>query len=246
MDLKELEAGINPHENWYYQSKLIPLVEYVKSLFSKKGKVNIVDFGAGSGFFSKALLDNHEELIDHVYQIDIGYEKEELGKGKIAPKISRYHFIPEGIDNAIVVMMDVLEHLENDSEMLMDIKQRMGGAFHYFITVPAFMSVWSAHDVYLEHYRRYTISTLSKTLREQHYHIDRSYYLYGSIFPAVWILRRFKNIIKTDKVPESSDMKPLPSSVNAILKAYNSFEMRFRKSNKLFGLTCTAEGQIKT
>jgi len=141
-------------------------------------------------------------------------------------------------------MMDVLEHIEDDYAILKDIKSKVGKNAFYFITVPAFMSVWSTHDVYLGHYRRYTIPMLSKLLNSCDCRIESNYYLYGSIFPLVWMVRRLKRNAKDMEQPESSDMSPLPGPINFILKQYNSFEMNFRKANKFFGLTCVAEGSL--
>jgi hypothetical protein len=55
MDLKEcelLDDEINDH--WYYSSKSKALVKFI----GKFNPVNIIDVGAGSGFFSKFLLMN--------------------------------------------------------------------------------------------------------------------------------------------------------------------------------------------
>jgi len=82
-------------------------------------------------------------------------------------------------------MMDVLEHLEDDDAMLNEIKKRCVGDNFYFITVPAFLSLWSGHDVYLGHYRRYIISTLRGLLTRSGYGIKNCYYIFGSIFPMV-------------------------------------------------------------
>jgi SAM-dependent methyltransferase len=245
MDLKELESGVDPKTNWYYQSKKVPLFRYFEQLTKAQGKkLTVIDFGSGSGFFAYELLEAYPDLIEDVLLIDIGYTEEEMAETKNAP-VKKLRYIPPGINDSIVVMMDVLEHIEDDYAILEDIKSRLGENAHFFITVPAFMSVWSSHDVYLGHYRRYTIPMVKKLLTGTKCRIDEQYYIYGSIFPLVWLVRRLKKNEENMTQPESSDMKPLPSPINAILKAYNSFEMNFRKSNKLFGLTCVAEGRLK-
>ena len=85
---------------------------------------------------------------------------------------------------------------------------------------------------------------LQKLLGSQNCEIKGLYYIYGSIFPLVWLVRRLKGS-KNDEVPESSDMKPVPAPINAILRAFNAFEMNFRYINKLFGVTAVSEGKIK-
>ena len=245
MDLKELESGVDPSIHWYYQSKKVPLFRYFEQISREQGKkLTVIDFGSGSGFFAYELLKAFPEKIEDVLLIDIGYTEEEMETTKNEP-VKKLRYIPRAINDSIVIMMDVLEHIEDDYAILEDIKDRLGENAFFFITVPAFMSVWSSHDVYLGHYRRYTIPMVKKLLTGTKCQIDQQYYIYGSIFPLVWLVRRLKKNEENMTNPESSDMKPLPGPINAILKAYNSFEMNFRKVNKLFGLTCVAEGKLK-
>lgn len=246
MDLKELENGVDPKTHWYYQSKKMPLFKYFEKVQKAQNqKVNVIDFGSGSGFFAYELLEAYPDTVGEVYLVDIGYSEAEMEATK-NERVKKVHFIPEGIKNSIVVMMDVLEHIEDDYAILEDIKKRVGEHAHYFITVPAFMSLWSGHDVYLEHYRRYTLGSLQQLLDAKQCQIENHYYIYGTLFPAVWLVRRIKSIgKKNDEVPESSDMGALPAPINAFLKQFNLFEMQFRKLNKLWGITAVSEGVLK-
>lgn len=240
-----MESGVDPSINWYYQSKKVPLFKYFKELVNSEGKqITVIDFGSGSGFFAYELFKAFPQHIKDVLLIDIGYTQEEMEETKNEP-VKKLRYIPHGIHDSIVIMMDVLEHIEDDYAILEDIKNRLGENAHFFITVPAFMSVWSSHDVYLGHYRRYTIPMLKKLLTATKCKIDQQYYIYGTIFPMVWLVRKLKKNEENMTNPESSDMKPLPAPLNFILKKYNSFEMNFRKWNKWFGLTCVAEGKLK-
>ena len=38
MDLKELESGVDPSTHWYYQSKKIPLIRFVKKIAAQVEK----------------------------------------------------------------------------------------------------------------------------------------------------------------------------------------------------------------
>jgi hypothetical protein len=181
--------------------------------------------------------------VKKVYQVDIGYDDEELGAQRDNNKIIRVRYTPENLSNAVVVMMDVLEHIEDDEGILREISEAISHPFHFFITVPAFMSVWSSHDVYLEHYRRYTLAHLKRVLETGNCSCDAAYYIFQSIFPLVWIIRRLKRSEKNMKAPESSDMSPLPKWLNSLLRGYHQWEMHWGKWNRQFGLTCVAEGK---
>lgn len=238
MDLKELESGVDPKKHWYYQSKKEPLISFVKQTFEKVNRpLTIIDVGSGSGFFMYELKDSVPGMIEQIYLVDIGYTDEEVAASK-DQLIEKTRSLPHKIENAVVVMMDVLEHLKEDHAMLDEIKERSAGENYFFITVPAFMSLWSGHDVYLEHYRRYTASSLRKLLQASHYKVRDLYYFYGSIFPAVWLVRQ----IKPKNSKADSDMKPAGTLVNSLLQTLCYIELPFRKLNRLAGVTCVAEG----
>ncbi len=245
MDLKELNNGVNPHQHWYYQSKIIPLYHYFESVSKTiTHPINIIDFGSGSGFFAIELLKKYPNKIKKVYLIDIEYTDEEIQKTK-GTSIEKYKFLPQGLENNIVLMMDVLEHIEKDIEVLKEIKSQVGKNTRYFATVPAFMSLWSGHDVYLGHYRRYTSSTFNHIFTTANFKIDKQYYMFALIFPIAFIVRKIKNIFTDTKNPTSSDMSAPPYIINTFLKLYHKIEMYFCKKNKWAGLTCVAEGIIK-
>ena len=246
MDLKELESGVDPKVHWYYQSKSVPMFKYFEKIHKQLDReLTVIDFGAGSGFFAYELLEAYPDAVKEVLLVDIGYTEAEM-KATEGQIVKKMHYIPKGVNDCIVLMMDVLEHIEDDYAILEEIRDAVGENAYYFITVPAFMSLWSGHDVYLEHYRRYTLGSLKKLLKAKNCHITSHYYIYFSLFPLVWLIRQIKNIGRDkNEMPESSDMGPLPDPINAILKYFHFFEMNFRKMFKLFGITAVSEGQLK-
>ena len=239
MDLKELEAGIDPNQHWYYQSKKIALYRFFEKISSTDRQLSLIDFGAGSGFFAIDLYEQFPNRIDKVYLVDIGYSDEEL-KDTQGQVIQKVHAVPGQIADAVILFMDVLEHIEDDLGILREIKTALGDRIYYFITVPAFKQLWSYHDVYLEHYRRYTIKSMMSVLKQAGLKVDQSYYIFMALFPAAYIWRS----INKNNQPGQSDMKPLNPIFNHILILYHRFEFAFRKLNKLFGLSCVIEGRF--
>ncbi len=244
MDLIESESGVDPSTHWYYQSKKLPLFRYFEAISAgSDAPITVVDFGSGSGFFGASLLEAYPDRIGKVLLIDIGYTDKELEIGP-DPRVQKLREIPEGVGNCLLVMMDVLEHVEDEVAVLAGIQAKLSGDAHAFITVPAFMGLWSSHDVFLGHYRRYRGKQLRALLTECGYEIAASYYIFAGIFPVAWMVRRLKRYTQDMKAPTSSDMKPLPGPLNGLLGRYNGFEMRFRRFNRFFGVTCVAEGKL--
>ncbi len=242
MDLKELESGVDPEVHWYYQSKKLPMIAYVRKLIrNNSAGLTIVDVGSGSGFFALLLEREFPEQIKKVYLVDIGYTPEEINSTK-GKKIEKTLRIPDRIENGLVILMDVLEHIDDDLGMLKSIKAACSGENnHFFITVPAFMSLWSGHDVYLGHYRRYRIPMLRSVLNQAAFRQGKFFYLYGTLFPMVWLARKLDNLKKKNA---DSNMKPSGKLVNSLLLNFNAMEMKAARSNKFFGVTCVAEGKI--
>lgn len=241
MDLKELENGIDPEVHWYYQSKKLPLLSYTKKALAGGKPLTIVDIGSGSGFFALELEKKFGVAIAKVYLVDTGYSAAEmvLTQGQ---KIEKVHAIPARIENGLVILMDVLEHLESDLAMLQSVKAAcVGDNNYFFVTVPAFQSLWSGHDVFLGHYRRYQIPMLRGVLEQAGFREISNYYLYGGLFPLIWTVRRLDNL---KKKAAASNMRPFSSLVNNILFGLTSAEMKIAPANKFFGVTCVGEGRI--
>lgn len=241
MDLKELESGVNPEVHWYYQSKKLPLIQFVKKIsLQLNRKITLVDVGSGSGFFMYELEKECPQLIEKIWLVDIGYSDEEIAITQ-NQKIEKRKNLPPQIEHAVVVMMDVLEHIEDDVAMLQSIKKNCVGQNYFFITVPAFMQLWSGHDVFLGHYRRYTIKTLKQSLHRAEWKSasQNFFYLFGFIFPLVWLIRKIKGTGES-----KSNMAPSGAITNAILKFICATEMKFAGVNKMAGVTCAASGNI--
>ena len=65
-------------------------------------------------------------------------------------------------------LLDVLEHIEEDLATLQAVGALLAPGGHAVITVPAYRWMWSAHDEFLHHKRRYTAAELrSKVSGEQ-------------------------------------------------------------------------------
>lgn len=61
----------------------------------------------------------------------------------------------------LVLLCDVLEHIEHDRQFLVSLLSTMKPGAHLLMTVPAGPRLWSPRDETYGHYRRYTRSTLS-------------------------------------------------------------------------------------
>ena len=107
MDYKELHTGVDENIHWYYQSKQLPLFAYVEKMLTVYPHWEVMDIGAGSGYFSKALLNRLPEAICSATLIDTAYTEKEVGKDAVL-SLYRQHTLTPLKEHQLVLMMDVL------------------------------------------------------------------------------------------------------------------------------------------
>jgi SAM-dependent methyltransferase len=87
----------------------------------------------------------------------------------------------------VIVMHDVLEHIENDADAVARLRGLIKPDGQLVLSVPAVPRLYGLHDEQLGHYRRYTKSSLRKVL-EPHFDIRRIRY-YGFAFLPVSLVQ---------------------------------------------------------
>jgi len=86
-------------------------------------------------------------------------------------------------------LFDVLEHIEKDSEFLKRLYGQLLPKGYLYVTVPAYNFLWSIDDDYAQHYRRYTVRTLTKRLESAGFTVRYCSYFFCVLAPAVFVLR---------------------------------------------------------
>lgn len=236
MDLKEIETTeIDPDKHWYYQSKAGAMLQLVNGLEFD----SILDIGAGSGFFSKYILQNTTAI--EATCIDTGYTKEKTDF--IAEKKQHFCRTVASSKAQLVLMMDVIEHIEDDISFIQNYVEKCSSGTTFLVSVPAFNFLWSEHDVFLEHYRRYTIKSLRKVLKSAGLEVTHSQYFFGVVFVIPMVIRLLKKLLPTQTHEAKSQMRNHSFIVNYILHLACKAEIPLMRSNKLAGLSvfCLAQ-----
>ena len=227
MDLKEediLGADIGRH--WYYRSKAAALRRAVAGLAPKR----LLDVGAGSGFFSRHLLS--ETPAESALCVDIGYPADR--DDSVAGKPVLYRRDAGLTDCDLVLMMDVLEHVDDDRWLVRHYADKVPAGAHFLVTVPAFAFLWSGHDVFLEHKRRYRLPEIESTMRDAGLEIVRGSYYFGFVFPLAAAVR----LAGRNTTEPRSSLKKQGALTNAALTAICTAELPLFPINRLAGLSC--------
>jgi hypothetical protein len=178
MDLRELTANTNRHP-WE-----LSRTRCILHLLSKYTIHNCADIGAGDRYFTKKLMSL---VSGKIYAVDSAYTKTEVLDGIYCMNDIRE--LPEDIGNnglgeGAIIMMDVLEHIEHDAPFLNTVLEKLSDNGTLLITVPAFQFLYTEHDAFLSHYRRYNRKQLLHVLYQANVTVERCHYFYISLFFA--------------------------------------------------------------
>jgi len=226
MDLKEediLGADIGRH--WYYRSKAAALRRAVAGIAPRR----LLDVGAGSGFFSRHLLGHTEA--ESALCVDIGYPEDRDDRAAGKPVRFRRDTGPTDCD--LVLMMDVLEHVDDDRGLVRHYAAKVPSGAHFLVTVPAFAFLWSGHDVFLEHKRRYRLPQIEAALGDGGLEIVRGSYYFGAVFPLAAAVR----LADRNTTEPRSSLSRHGALANGLLTAVCAAELPFFPFNRLAGLS---------
>ncbi|MGH8041408.1 MAG: methyltransferase domain-containing protein [Rudaea sp.] len=229
MDIKErAQLGANADDHWYYRSKARAVARLLRGFEPRM----LLDVGAGSGFFSKYLLAHSTAweawCVDTNYPIDS--DLVENGKSM------HFRRTLEPVDADLVLLMDVLEHVDDDVGLLRETINNAGAQATFLISVPAFQFMWSDHDIFLEHKRRYTLAQLERVVAAAGLRVRQGSYYFAAVFPAAMLMRLPRKLFGGTDLP-ASDLRMHSRPLNRLLKCVCAAELGLLGHNRWFGLT---------
>lgn len=220
MDLLERKITNNNRHPWEL-SRTECLINTFFEAVEGREELNVADIGAGDRFFDeellKALKDNKQSA--KIFCVDVNYPKDETASGGIVLKTDVSQLADNSMD--CIFMMDVLEHVENDKEFYRLVYQKLKSGGVMIVTVPAFQSLFSVHDEFLKHYRRYDYETLKGTTAGSSTMICSSHYFYTCLAIVRWFQLRF-NMLSMNKEKgiaqwAYSNSAPITKFIKAVL-----------------------------
>jgi 2-polyprenyl-3-methyl-5-hydroxy-6-metoxy-1,4-benzoquinol methylase len=207
MDLCELE--FNP--NWnskrhpWERARVKVVMNMLKPIIrNKSGEVNILDIGSGDAYMVHRLVSENPNLVAHCVDIEYTDKIVDSLNSQVESKRIKFYKSLEDYKEAngdlivdIALFLDVIEHVEDDVALLKLVTElsNVNSSSTILITVPAYQSLFSAHDVFLKHFRRYTVKSLHASTRKAGCDTEKTGYFFFSLYLA----RRLQKIFSGNK-----------------------------------------------
>jgi SAM-dependent methyltransferase len=122
----------------------------------------------------------------------------------------------------LIIAMDVLEHLENDANGIIESYRVLRKGGFLILTVPAFKALRGVQDVVTGHKRRYSRKEITRKLRQGGFDILKSSYFNFFLFFPILIARRMIHLLGLKIESENEVNFPL---INFFLKSIFSLEI---------------------
>lgn len=174
------------------------------------GDLRILDVGCGTGFMMEELRRfGSVEGLETAAEAR-AFVRRRFGADVVLHEASLPGGIPTDRTYDLVTAFDVLEHLEDPVQSLRAIHRALGEAGLFICTVPAFMALWSDHDVVNHHFRRYHAALLREQLLAAGFEVLWSSYFNALLFPFAAAVRLGQRLLPRRRSAPASDLGKLP------------------------------------
>jgi SAM-dependent methyltransferase len=230
-EFREMQALEEGH--WWFRGKRFLLASLLAR--SGGGRGRILDVGCGTGGVLQALAGEHAVVGVDTADLALRYCRDK-GLTVVRGSALTLPFAPRSFD--VCVMMDVLEHLDDERPLLCEVRRVLRPHGIALVSVPAFEALWSPHDETFQHRRRYRRPQLEDTLRRAGLTVEWSSYTNCAVFlPAlVWrTLRRWTGVAPGMRTDFSV---PTPGWLNqALVATYRGEAAVLRRLPLPFGVS---------
>lgn len=182
---------------WWYKLKNSYLNNLLKKNSNFNKVPNILEIGPGLGnnlvilekYGNISVLEIEEYFIEQLIQ------KQKMNSNKTFrsfDEISNHKF-------DIIVALDVLEHIEDTESFLENISKVLKNNGLLIISVPAYKSLWSNHDLNLKHIKRYSWKLINKEISPL-FNIKKRLGMNYLLLPLRYVqIKLFKNLSSTEE-----------------------------------------------
>ncbi|MCC7015897.1 MAG: methyltransferase domain-containing protein [Rhodospirillales bacterium] len=224
--------------HWWFVGRRRVLDPLIRAAMQKVERDLVIDMGCGTGGTVAALSRDFECLgIDHSTEA-IAIAKTKYPACNFYCDDAGEVLVRSTPRTALYLLMDVIEHVEDDRRFLADVTSIARPGSHILITVPAKPALWSVHDVTSGHKRRYEMDTLADLWQGLPVRPRVLSYFNTRLYPIIWFARIVGRRLGLFKGEQGSDLSIPSEFVNRLLTKIFSGE-RYRMERLLADASAT-------
>lgn len=177
---------------WFRQRNLV--IDVVVNEHVKKGI--FADVGGGNGYVS-SFLKNKYPAIRFIF-VEPGEQGCINAKARGLTEVynKTLNNLSEFVQLENIGIFDVIEHIENDQDFLIQIYNKLSPGGKVFLTTPAYPFLWSSEDTFAGHFRRYTLKTLKEKAIKAGFKESFSSYFFLFLIIPIFLFRCLPEILK--------------------------------------------------
>jgi ubiquinone/menaquinone biosynthesis C-methylase UbiE len=223
--------------HWWFRVRAKIIKDKIKDIYKGNKNIKILNIGAATGF-STEVLSGFGEVTSVEYDKECcDFLKNIMNIPVINASVTDLPFGDKSFD--LVCAFDIIEHVDDDSLAVSEMIRVCQTNGFVFITVPAYMGLWSSHDEINHHKRRYLKKQLKKLFPKDGKGVYSTYFN-SLLFLPVYIIRKLSNLFKNNRsVNEGTDFDKFTGSfISNVLFGVFSIERFLLKFMKLpFGIS---------
>lgn len=195
-ELEKVEDG-----HFWFEARNRLILYMISRFFKPSGK--FLEIGVGTGFVLRGVQRQFPQMQltgSEIHSEGLKYASMRLPKARLIQCDARQ--IPFTGEFDIIGAFDVIEHIEEDVQVLKSMHQALVPGGGVILSVPQHMSMWSAVDVQALHKRRYSRTELADKLRQAGFEVCYATSFLTLLFPLMWMARFAKRRQVDDMMAE--------------------------------------------
>jgi SAM-dependent methyltransferase len=193
--------------HWWHAARRRIVIDWIESRYPGRYDLAVLDAGCGTGVLLQQI--DHLGSVEGVDLSDDALDfcrKRGLNNVRKAD-VLHLPFADETFD--VITALDVLEHLDDETNALREWRRVLKPGGRIFIFAPAHMWLWSLQDEVSQHRRRYTYGTLRDAVLSAGLRIERLSYVSAFLLPVIYAGRQWLKVRQRfHKADTENDLHP--------------------------------------
>jgi SAM-dependent methyltransferase len=212
--------------HWWYRGRRRIIRAELDRLALPAGSRRVLDAGCGSGRTLEELGGYGE-----VFGIELDPGAADMARGRRCGevRVGRLEELPWEDDYFdLITCLDVIEHTPDDRATLRELRRVCSAGGFMLVTVPAYQSLWSTHDVANHHYRRYSRPRLRAAALDAGWGVRRMTSFNGLLLgPTAAVRLAERRRLRRPDSDYKSDLTLGPEWLNSVLEQPLRLEARW-------------------